>query len=43
MNILAATDGDQPSSTINLASLNRAFGVNAALAWDIKASWRVKR
>ena len=43
MNILAASDGFQSSSTINLASLNRAFGVRAALAWDTKASWCVKR
>jgi hypothetical protein len=43
MNIFAAADGFQPSSTINLASLNRARGVSAALAWDMKASWFVKR
>jgi hypothetical protein len=43
MNILAASDGFQPSSTINFASLNRARGVSAALAWDTKASWFVKR
>jgi hypothetical protein len=39
MNILAASDGFQPSSTISLASLKRALGVSAALAWDTKASW----
>ncbi len=40
MNIFAASDGVQPSSTINLASRNRARGVRAALAWDTKASGR---
>jgi hypothetical protein len=40
MNIFAASDGFQPSSTINLASRSRAFGVKAALAWDTKASWQ---
>ena len=39
MNIFAASDGFQPSSTISLASLKRALGVSAALAWDTKASW----
>jgi hypothetical protein len=34
MNILAATVGDQSSSTISFASLNRARGVRPALAWD---------
>lgn len=43
MNIFAAAAGVQPSSTINLASRSRAFGVRAALAWDTKASWCVKR
>jgi len=38
MNIFAATDGVQPSSTINFASLNRARGVSMALTWDTKAS-----
>jgi hypothetical protein len=39
MNISAATPGDQPESTISIASFKRARGVNAALAWDTKASW----
>ncbi|WP_434811713.1 hypothetical protein [Microbacterium sp. bgisy189] len=43
MNIFAATDGGQPSSTIRRASRRRARGVGAALAWDTKASWFVKR
>ena len=43
MNIFAAADGVQPSSTISRASRRRAFGVSAALAWDTKASWCVKR
>jgi hypothetical protein len=43
MNIFAAADGFQPSATISVASLNRARGVSAALAWDTKASWLVKR
>ena len=38
MNIFAASDGVQSSSTINFASRNRARGVRAALAWDTKAS-----
>jgi hypothetical protein len=42
MNILAAIDGFHPSSTISRASLKRAFGVRAALAWDTKATWCVK-
>jgi len=40
MNIFAASDGFQPSTTINLASRSRARGVRAALAWDTKASWQ---
>lgn len=43
MNILAASDAFQPSSTINRARRKRAFGVRAALAWDTKASWFAKR
>jgi hypothetical protein len=43
MNIFAAAEGGQPSSTINRAIRKRAFGVKAALAWDTKASWSVKR
>ena len=43
INIFAAADGFQPSSTINFASLSRARGVRAALAWDTKVSWFVKR
>jgi hypothetical protein len=43
MNIVAASDGVQPSSTINLTRRKRAFGVRAALAWDTKASWLMKR
>lgn len=43
MNICAATVTGQSSSTISLASLKRARGVRAALAWDMKASWCVKR
>ena len=38
MNIFAAVDTDQRSSTINLARRRRATGVRAALAWDMKAS-----
>ncbi|SJM65663.1 hypothetical protein FM101_09420 [Arthrobacter rhombi] len=38
MNIFAAVDTLQRSSTMSLASLRRAFGVKAALAWDMKAS-----
>jgi hypothetical protein len=43
MNIFAASIGDHPVSTIRIASFRRARGVNAALAWDTKASWFVKR
>jgi hypothetical protein len=39
MNIFAASDGVQPSSTTNRANRARARGVKAALAWDTKASW----
>ena len=43
MNIFAATVADQCSSTMSFASRKRARGVRAALAWDTKASWFVKR
>ncbi|MFC7626117.1 hypothetical protein, partial [Microlunatus sp. GCM10028923] len=43
MNIFAAADTGQPSTTINRASRNRARGVKAALAWTMKASLDVKR
>jgi hypothetical protein len=39
MNILAASDGFHPFSTINRAKRARARGVKAALAWVTKASW----
>ena len=35
----AARATGQPSSTISRASLSRARGVSAALAWDTKTSW----
>jgi len=38
MNIFAAADGGQPSSTMSIANLKRARGVSAALPWDTKAS-----
>src|SRR5215212_8208054 len=43
MNILAAAAYVQPDSTTSRASLKRARGVKAALAWDTKASWLMKR
>jgi hypothetical protein len=43
MNILAAAAYVQLRSTMSSASLKRARGVKAALAWDTKASWSVKR
>jgi len=39
MNILAAIDTVQPSSTTNRASRSRVRGFKTALAWDTKASW----
>jgi hypothetical protein len=43
MNILAATITDHRSCTMSRASVNRTRGVRAALAWDTKAAWFVKR
>ena len=43
MNIFAAEPGVQPSSTTSFACRSRALGVSAALAWDTKASWLLKR
>ncbi|ODA90328.1 hypothetical protein ATY41_10085 [Leifsonia xyli subsp. xyli] len=43
INIFAATETSQWSSTMSLARRRRARGVRAALTWDTKASWIVKR
>ncbi|WP_323749868.1 hypothetical protein, partial [Curtobacterium sp. VKM Ac-1376] len=43
MNSFAAVVAGHLLSTISLARRRRARGVSAALAWDTKASWSVKR